>query len=101
MKHTSSSCQGGLQLEALPSVLQLHFAFPYQVPVVEQQIEEVDKDGADPVPNEVDGDASSILIFVLPLSVVTARVAWPPLSSILKKSSSKLSTSSLIFSVDI
>ena len=28
---------GGLQLEALPSVLQLHFAFAYQVLVVEQQ----------------------------------------------------------------
>ena len=27
---------GGLQLEALPSVLQLHFAFAYQVLVVEQ-----------------------------------------------------------------
>ena len=28
---------GGLQLEALPSVLQLHFAFAYQVLVVEQR----------------------------------------------------------------
>ena len=28
---------GWLQLEALPSVLQLHFAFAYQVLVVEQQ----------------------------------------------------------------
>jgi len=28
---------GRLQLEALPSVLQLHFAFAYQVLVVEQQ----------------------------------------------------------------
>ena len=28
---------GGLPLEALPSVLQLHFAFAYQVLVVEQQ----------------------------------------------------------------
>ena len=63
--------------------------------------EEVGIDGEDPVPNVVEGDATSNLILVLPLSVVTARVAWPPLSSILKKSSSKLSTSSLIFSVDI
>ena len=45
--------------------------------------EEVDKDGEDPVRGVVEGDVSSNLILVLPLSVVTAMLAWPPHSSIL------------------
>ena len=91
---------GGLLLEPLPSFSQLHYAFPITGAGC-LAAEEVNKDGEDPVRGVVEGDVSSNLILVLPLSVVTARVAWPPLSSILKKSSSKLSTSSLIFSVDI
>ena len=49
--------------------------------------EEVDKDGEDPIPawdqGVVEGDVSSNLILVLPKSVVTAMLAWPPHSSIL------------------
>ena len=45
--------------------------------------EEVDKDGEDPVRGVVEGDVSSNLILVLPPSVVTAMLAWPPHSSIL------------------
>ena len=42
--------------------------------------EEVDKNGEDPVPDVVEGVASSNLILVLPQSVVTAMVAWLPIS---------------------